>query len=139
MMPDDFAGMMAVLFIIFAIAVILLSLLVYLIPAIVAFYRDHDAKWVILILTIVAGWTFIAWIALFVWAIWPQDPAKHPSHLPWGNAPMPPPSPAGHGLSPEAHLAAMNRLQEMFDRGLLSRDEFRAHMNALLDPAIPRL
>ncbi|GBQ84898.1 superinfection immunity protein [Asaia krungthepensis] len=136
MMPDDLAGMMAALFIIFAVAVVLLSLLIYLIPAIVAFYRDHDAKWVVLILNVAAGWTFIAWIALFVWAIWPEDAVRHSRRSPWGNVPTPPPYPAPHGLSPEAHLAAMNRLQDLFERGLLTRDEFRAHMKALLDPAI---
>lgn len=135
MTPDNFSGVMAVLFIVFAIAVILLSLLVYLIPAIAAFYRDHDGKWVILILTIVVGWTFIAWIVLFVWAIWPS---RNPPRLPWQSAPTPPPHPAPHGLSPEAHLAAMSRLQDLYDRGILSREEFRAHMNALLDPSIQR-
>jgi hypothetical protein len=45
----------------------------YLLPFWIALYRKHSFRWVILVLTIGAGWTGILWIASLAWAVWPND------------------------------------------------------------------
>ncbi len=46
-----------------------LSFFVYLMPAIIAYYRGHHNKGLIFLLTIVIGWTVIGWIAVLVWSL----------------------------------------------------------------------
>ena len=38
-------------------------------PTIVAFYRKHAKKWLVLALNLLAGWTGIGWILALIWAI----------------------------------------------------------------------
>ncbi len=45
----------------------------YLLPFWIALYRKHSYKWVILALTIGAGWTGFLWIASLAWAVWPYN------------------------------------------------------------------
>jgi hypothetical protein len=47
---------------------VLISLFVYLAPAFVAFYREHERKAGILTLNIFVGWTIIGWIYCLIWA-----------------------------------------------------------------------
>lgn len=42
---------------------------IYLIPAIIAFDRRHRQRGAILALNILLGWTFIGWLASFVWSL----------------------------------------------------------------------
>ena len=44
------------------------ALLIYFLPTIVAYGRRHRQKFAILILNIVAGWTFLGWVVALVWA-----------------------------------------------------------------------
>jgi hypothetical protein len=47
----------------------------YLLPAIVAFYRGHEYRWVILMLTIAGGWTGVLWVLALVWSAFPHNRA----------------------------------------------------------------
>lgn len=47
---------------------IIVALIVYVIPAIVAFYRSHPNRWVILILNVFLGGTGIVWFGCLIWA-----------------------------------------------------------------------
>lgn len=46
----------------------LILLTVYLIPAVIAFQREHVQRIPITVLNIFLGWTFIGWIGALVWA-----------------------------------------------------------------------
>jgi hypothetical protein len=48
--------------------IIVLFLLVYFIPAIVAGTRDHPQGLAIFALNLFAGWTAIGWVVAIVWA-----------------------------------------------------------------------
>jgi hypothetical protein len=43
--------------------------IVYVIPSIVAFYRDHPNRWVILVINLAFGGTVIGWGIALVWAL----------------------------------------------------------------------
>ena len=60
-----FAGAFGFAFALFAIA---LAAALYLLPAIVAYKRKHHNRLAILLLNILAGWSFIGWAVAMVWA-----------------------------------------------------------------------
>lgn len=47
---------------------ILIIAVVYLIPSVVAFKRNHPKKVAILLLNIILGFTLIGWLAAFIWS-----------------------------------------------------------------------
>jgi|CXWL01.1.fsa_nt_gi type II secretory pathway pseudopilin PulG len=49
--------------------------LLYLAPTFIAFRRGHQYRWIIAALNATAGWTGIAWVSVFIWAIWPRNRA----------------------------------------------------------------
>jgi hypothetical protein len=51
--------------------VVLLVLIVvlYLLPTLIAFGREHPQRTTVALLNIVLGWTLIGWIVVFVWAL----------------------------------------------------------------------
>ena len=48
--------------------VLTISLILYLLPALIAHDRRHPQRLAITWLTILAGWTFVGWVGAFVWA-----------------------------------------------------------------------
>ena len=52
-----------------AILIVIVLVLVYFLPSIVAYSRAHRNKVAILFLNLLAGWTFIGWVAAFVWSV----------------------------------------------------------------------
>ncbi len=46
-----------------------LALPIYLLPAIVAFFREHRNKWAVFVLNLFLGWTFAFWVLALVWAV----------------------------------------------------------------------
>jgi hypothetical protein len=51
-----------------AIAILLILIPVYFLPAIIANFRKHSKKTAIRVLNVLAGWTFVGWIVAAVWA-----------------------------------------------------------------------
>jgi len=49
--------------------IVLLVLLVYFIPSIVAYNRQVKNRTSVLILNIFLGWTFVGWVIALVWAV----------------------------------------------------------------------
>ena len=47
----------------------LLVLALYFIPAIIAISRGHNSSMAVAALNLLLGWTFIGWIAAFVWSL----------------------------------------------------------------------
>lgn len=52
-----------------AIFIVIVLVLVYFLPSIVAYSRAHKNKVAIFFLNLLAGWTFIGWVAAFVWSV----------------------------------------------------------------------
>ena len=52
------------------VTVILLAIivLIYLLPTLIAFGREHPQRGLILILNLIFGWTLLGWILIFLWA-----------------------------------------------------------------------
>jgi hypothetical protein len=50
------------------IIMLLLSVLIYLLPTLIAFGREHPRRQDIAVVNILLGWTLIGWIAVFLWA-----------------------------------------------------------------------
>lgn len=44
------------------------GMVLYFLPAIVAFMRRHRQRWAILLLDLFLGWSLIGWVAALVWA-----------------------------------------------------------------------
>ena len=57
----------------FILIISLVCLIIYFIPIIIAFNRNHEYRWIIFVLTIVGGWTGLLWIAALIWAIFPSN------------------------------------------------------------------
>ncbi len=55
------------------ILLVVVGIAFYLLPAIIAFARHHEYRWVILALTIIGGWTGICWIIALVWSVFPHN------------------------------------------------------------------
>lgn len=49
--------------------VLFVSLGLYLLPTLIAVHRQHRNSLAIAVLNLLAGWTFIGWIAAIVWAL----------------------------------------------------------------------
>ncbi|EAQ37511.1 immunity protein, putative [Nitrobacter sp. Nb-311A] len=64
MQPDSHAGDLIFLGIVFLFAGI-----IYIIPSIVAFRRDHPNRWIILVINVAFGGTIIGWGIALVWAM----------------------------------------------------------------------
>lgn len=50
------------------ILMLLAIVLIYMLPTIVAFGREHPRRQDITVLNILLGWTLIGWVAVFLWA-----------------------------------------------------------------------
>lgn len=48
---------------------LLLVLILYMLPTLIAFARDIPARHLILVLNIIFGWTLIGWFVVFLWAM----------------------------------------------------------------------
>jgi hypothetical protein len=53
----------------FLIIIILVGVVIYFSPAIIAFNRKHRNRWVILAINFVFGGTLIAWVLCLVWSL----------------------------------------------------------------------
>ena len=62
--------------IILVILVILLGLVLYLLPTIIAYKREHVNKGIILLINFLLGWTFLGWVGCLVWAFIDTDGSK---------------------------------------------------------------
>jgi hypothetical protein len=48
--------------------VLVLILVIYMLPTLVAYSREHPHRAVLAVFNIFLGWTLIGWIAVFLWA-----------------------------------------------------------------------
>lgn len=50
------------------ILILLVIVVLYMLPSLIAFGREHPLRQDITLVNIVVGWTLIGWIAVFLWA-----------------------------------------------------------------------
>ena len=47
---------------------LIVAVLLYWVPAVVAYWRHHHNRLAILVLNTFLGWTFLGWVAALIWA-----------------------------------------------------------------------
>lgn len=119
-------------------------LLLYFVPTIVAFSRNHRYRWVIFALNIF-GITGLLWIAAFLWAVWPggtnlTDPvitnttglsARHSEHPETGST-----SSANSFQAKSDPLSDLARLTELRKSGTINQDEFEEIKKSLIAKSV---
>jgi uncharacterized protein len=127
---------------------------IYFIPTVIAFKRNHEYKWVILVLNTFGGFTGIIWIAVLVWAIYPHnksvlDPLVGPVTGRGDRNAGDPLGEANFGLKRgysnesgkqppiynksdiETELEMLEKLYALKISGAISHDEFEARKNSI--------
>ena len=126
-------------FIIFLGLGFLLAGIVYIIPSIVAFRRNHPNRWIILVINVAFGGTIIGWGIALVWAL--RAVHRLGSTESGGESGLnlfindvkkiqvvePPPLPR----SPVSH--ELERLHDLFVKGVISQTEFDSLKAKLLN------
>ena len=109
------AGILAL---IFTLLVAVLGILVYFIPSIIAYKKEHKYKLIIFILNIVLGWTFVVWIGLLIWSLIDVEGKKTNEILKniKGNK-----------------YEDLAKLQNLKDSGAISEEEFEKEKKKILD------
>lgn len=49
--------------------ILLIPLVVYLLPVIIAFVRGHESRWGIFLMTLFLGWTMLFWFWSLIWSV----------------------------------------------------------------------
>jgi hypothetical protein len=73
------SGFLGVIFVLIGLFV---AIGLYFIPAIIAYRRNHHQRNAISVLNLVAGWTFVGWVAALVWAMTAVDPTLQQGEQP---------------------------------------------------------
>ncbi|MBZ9907769.1 superinfection immunity protein [Mesorhizobium sp. BR115XR7A] len=123
----------------FAIFLLLIAL-VYELPAIIAFFRGHPNRWLILVLCTALGGTGIVWLGCLVWALKAVHITKDPGATNGGESGLnllandvqririenpaallqPPSAPS----SPRDAVEKLERLKKLLDNGAIDRAQF---------------
>jgi hypothetical protein len=116
------------------------ALILYFVPAILAISRNHNNKVGILLLNIFLGWTFIGWIAAFIWSL--SSPARQTVVVNnnYSEADNRGAQAKEKQKQPESKktedyidkLEHLQKLKELFDSGVLSEEEFAAEKSKVL-------
>ena len=125
--------------------VVIVLALTYGLPSFIAFKRQHEYRWIIFGINIVAGATGLGWLIAFVWAVYPTnkslaDPVLgNPTGLDGRNA--------GHTLGEvsasagqsgdqplqtASALDALDKLALLAEKGIITPDEFEKKKASLL-------
>jgi hypothetical protein len=80
---------------------LVIVLLLYFVPSVVAFVRGHHNKWAIFALNLLLGWTFLGWIGALVWSFTTPSPQPQVVHIYHeGAQPTSPPGPPSSPAAP---------------------------------------
>jgi hypothetical protein len=110
-------------FVSLSIFLIILFTIGYLLPVIIAYYRRVKDAPLILILTILLGWTGFVWIGLLVWAIVGEAEGSKgviPASQSWQSA-------SHQNVAPSASAAAAEQLiilKDLHDKKILTDQEY---------------
>jgi len=125
--------------------VVTLLLFLYALPTFIAFWRQHEYRWIIFAINVVMGATGLGWLIALVWAIYPgnkslADPILgNPTGLDGRNV--------GHTLGEvsasadqsrdqqlgtTSALDSLDRLAALAEKGIITSDEFEKKKASLL-------
>ena len=90
-------------------------ILIYFVPTIIGAGKQHKSLGPIMALNLLAGWSFIGWVAALIWAL--TEPKPTPSVIVTGS---------GSAADEIAKLA------ELKAKGIITEEEFEARKKALL-------
>ena len=95
----------------------LIIVVVYFLPSAMAVKRNHESKWAIFILNLLAGWTLLGWVAAFIWSFMSQTAVSANNS-----------SPVGVGDE-------LQKLVDLKERGILTGEEFEKQKQRVLNTA----
>ena len=127
---------------------LILILVSYFLPSLIALMRGKSNTFAILILNIFLGWTFIGWIVALIWSVTSDNKAQtvvinnstnfdnQTRHQQIGNAKHSPPS----VVDPKSTLIKSHReniknlkeIKQLLDNGVLTQDEFNFQKSQIL-------
>ena len=110
-------GLLIILAVILVIVLVVGGILLYFLPAIIAYKRNHANKTIILLIDFLLGWTFLGWAGSLVWAFIDTDGSK--TNNAFRNV----------GGNKYEDLA---RLQKLKDEGAITQAEFEIEKAKLL-------
>jgi hypothetical protein len=58
---------------------LLLAVIIYMLPTMIAYARDIPARHNIMLANIILGWTVIGWFVAFLWAMMAETQAEEPT------------------------------------------------------------
>lgn len=127
------------------ILIILVVALLYALPTFIAFYRNHEYRWIIFAVNVVVDATGLGWLVAFVWAIYPENKSLADPIL--GNPTGLKDRNVGHTvgevqaaadqtrdkqMGTASALEALDRLASLAERGVITPDEFEKKKADLL-------
>lgn len=138
---------------------IVIGLVLYFLPTIIAFARSHHYRWIIFAINLIAGLSGLGYLVAFVWALWPRqtaavdiiagdlttnsDSANQHIYRKLGHSAKAFREGAGLAASPSAPptnpsktreaLESLQELGRLRDSGVISEPEFDAMKQRLLE------
>lgn len=106
----------------FVVGAVAAAVALFFSPIFIAFYRNHQYRWVIFAICIVAGWTAVAWVVAFAWAVWPSQSSST------GKLRLE----ASVAMTPADRLEQLERLGRLKAASALTETEFQAEKNRIL-------
>ncbi|CAC9605580.1 hypothetical protein [uncultured Gammaproteobacteria bacterium] len=97
--------------------VLIILLVIYFIPVIIASGREHPSTGAIFILNLLLGWTLLGWVFAIVWSF------TNPTQVIVSNH---------NNQSTESTADEINKLAALKKQGLLTEEEFAAQKQKLL-------
>lgn len=119
---------------------LLIVAIIYELPAIIAFYRGHPNRWLILVLCTALAGTGIVWLGCLIWAFMAVHISKDPQGSNGGESGLNPlandvqrvrienPSGIQRSIVQPAHLDTVDkleRLKKLLDDGVIDDAQFR--------------
>ncbi len=139
-----------------SIAIIVLFIIFYFLPSIIAFYKGKSNTLAIVLLNLFLGWSFIGWLVALIWAVSKDkeiqqvivhnnvyseyktiNPVK-PQHI--DNEGMQKML-SSRGVKKELHsskshqekIESLQKLKELLDEGILTQEEFEQQKKQILE------
>ncbi|WP_294243947.1 superinfection immunity protein [uncultured Chryseobacterium sp.] len=97
------------------IVILVMCLPLYFIPTFIAFIRKKPNPGVIFALNLLLGWTFIGWIGALVWALLNEKDNQQIT-----------------SLNTTSNIDQLVTLKQLYDQGVITKEEFEAQKNKLL-------
>ena len=108
---------------------LIISIIFYFIPSIIAFHKSHLSKGAILALNFFLGWTLLGWVAALVWSL-KYDPEKSTKII--AEAVEANTNENNVEAIPSSTAEELSKLAELKEKGILSEEEFQSAKSKVL-------